>query len=194
MTPANSAVPNMDREPKTKTAPGSPVVRWTSRSLDQRWSFIGPPPVKAGRFRIRCNLSGSFGRYDAPPTKGGSRGAMQSPMLASTPSRNPNRPVAGPLAQSEGSSELRIDKHPQTGTIGICGAMSLQRGDSGRGQRIGAPKTRAPGRLPRSKVRPESWDPAAAGPDKAVAQESLVRSLNETPRISEPWYRRRPKA
>ncbi len=49
------------------------------------------------------------------------------------PSSNPSQPIAEPLAQSEGSSELRIDKHLQTGTISICGAMSLQRGDSGRG-------------------------------------------------------------
>jgi hypothetical protein len=50
-----------------------------------------------------------------------------------TPSRNPSQPIAEPSAQSEGSPELRIDKHLQTGTISICGAMSLQRGDSGRG-------------------------------------------------------------
>ncbi len=50
-----------------------------------------------------------------------------------TPSSNPSQPIAEPLAQNEGSSELRIDKPLQTGTISICGAMSLQRGDSGRG-------------------------------------------------------------
>jgi hypothetical protein len=49
-----------------------------------------------------------------------------------TPSRNPSQPV-GPLDQSAGPSELRINKPLQTGTISICGAMSLQRGDSGRG-------------------------------------------------------------
>jgi hypothetical protein len=50
-----------------------------------------------------------------------------------TPSRNPSQPIAEPLARSDGSSELRIDKPLETGTISICGAMPLQRGESGRG-------------------------------------------------------------
>ncbi len=50
-----------------------------------------------------------------------------------TPSRNPNQSVAEHLAQGDGSSEPRIDKPLQTETIRICGAMSLQGGDSGRG-------------------------------------------------------------
>src|SRR5260370_7589058 len=50
-----------------------------------------------------------------------------------TPSSNPGQPIAEPLAQSDGSPEPRVDKPLQTGTISICGAMSLQRGDSGRG-------------------------------------------------------------
>jgi hypothetical protein len=49
-----------------------------------------------------------------------------------TPSRNPSQPTAEPLAQSDGSSEPRIDKPLQTGTISLCGAMPLQRGDSCR--------------------------------------------------------------
>jgi hypothetical protein len=50
-----------------------------------------------------------------------------------TLSRNPGQPIGGPLARSNSASELRIDKPLQTGTISICGAMSLQGGDSGRG-------------------------------------------------------------
>jgi hypothetical protein len=50
-----------------------------------------------------------------------------------TPSRNPNQSIAEHLAQGDGSSEPRIDKPLQTETIRICGAMSLQGGDSGRG-------------------------------------------------------------
>jgi hypothetical protein len=46
-----------------------------------------------------------------------------------TLSRNPGEP----LTQSNSASEPRIDKPLQTGTISICGAMSLQGGESGRG-------------------------------------------------------------
>jgi hypothetical protein len=72
-----------------------------------------------------------------------------------TASRNPSQPIAEPLAGIDGSSEPPIDKPLQTGTIGICGAMSLQGGDSGRGNEsvpqklvhlVGNPK-----------VRPEPW-------------------------------------
>ncbi len=75
-----------------------------------------------------------------------------------TPSRNPSQPIAKPLAQSEGSSALRIDKHPQTGTIGICGAMSLQRGDSGRGNESVPQKLVHLVGCRDPKVRPEPWD------------------------------------
>jgi hypothetical protein len=50
-----------------------------------------------------------------------------------TTSRNPSQPIAERLAGVGGSSEPRIDKPLQTGTISICGAMSLQGGGSGRG-------------------------------------------------------------
>ncbi len=83
-----------------------------------------------------------------------------------TPSRNPNQPIAGPLAQSEGSSELRIDKHPQTGTIGICGAMSLQRGDSGRGNESVPQKLVHLVGCRDPKVRPEPWDRPQPVPTK----------------------------
>jgi hypothetical protein len=50
-----------------------------------------------------------------------------------TATRKPGQPIVERLARSDGSSGPRIDKPLQTETIGICGAMSLQRGDSGRG-------------------------------------------------------------
>lgn len=89
-----------------------------------------------------------------------------------TPSRNPSQPTAEPLAQSDGSSELRIDKPLQTGTTSLCGAMPLQGGDSSR-QRIGAARIRALGRLPRSQRSARAVGPAAAGPDKAVGSGTL---------------------
>jgi hypothetical protein len=48
-----------------------------------------------------------------------------------TPSQNPSQPIAEPLARV--SSQPGIDKPLQTATISMCGAMSLQGGDSGRG-------------------------------------------------------------
>jgi len=50
-----------------------------------------------------------------------------------TLSRNPGQPTLEPLTRSNSASEPRIDKPLQTGTISICGAMSLQGGQSGRG-------------------------------------------------------------
>jgi len=79
-----------------------------------------------------------------------------------TPSRNPSQPVE-PLAQSGGSCELRIDRPPQTGTISICGAMSLQRGDSGRGNESVPQKLvhlvgcRDPNVRPELSVRPQPF-------------------------------------
>ena len=52
-----------------------------------------------------------------------------------TATRKPGQPIVERLVRSDGSSEPRIDKPLQTETIGICGAMSLQRGDSGRGNK-----------------------------------------------------------
>src|SRR3989442_49514 len=96
-----------------------------------------------------------------------------------TPARNPNQPIAGPLAQSEGSSELRIDKHPQTGTIGICGAMSLQRGDSGRGNESVPQKlVHLVGcRVPN--VQPETWVGPQPTPAKRRFRHVTISSLNE---------------
>ena len=50
-----------------------------------------------------------------------------------TPIRSPDQSIVERLVGSDESSEPRIDKPLQTGTIGICGAMSLQGGDGGRG-------------------------------------------------------------
>ena len=50
-----------------------------------------------------------------------------------TPSRNPGQPIREPLTRSNNASELPVDEPLQTGTMSICGAMSLQRGESGRG-------------------------------------------------------------
>lgn|GEM_PF-753746 len=52
-----------------------------------------------------------------------------------SPTRKPGQPSVERLAGTDGSSELRIDKQNplKPGRTGICGAMSLQRGDSGRG-------------------------------------------------------------
>ena len=74
-----------------------------------------------------------------------------------TPSRNPSQPIAEPLAQGGGSSELRIDKPLQTGTISICGAMSLQGGDSGRGNESVPQKLVHLVGCRDPKVRPEPW-------------------------------------
>jgi len=52
-----------------------------------------------------------------------------------SPTRKPGQPIVERLAGTDGSSELRIDKRNplKPGRPGISGAMSLQRGDSGRG-------------------------------------------------------------
>jgi len=74
-----------------------------------------------------------------------------------TPSRNPSQPITEPLAQSEGSSELRIDEPPQTAKISICGAMSLQRGDSGRGNESAPQEFLRLVGCRDPNVRPEPW-------------------------------------
>jgi hypothetical protein len=69
------------------------------------------------------------------------------------------QPIVERLAGSDGSSEPRIDGQnpPNTARRGMCGAMSEQRGDSGRGNES-APQefVRLVGyRDP--KTRPEPW-------------------------------------
>ena len=74
-----------------------------------------------------------------------------------TASRNPSQPIAERLAGVDGSSEPRIDKPLQTGTISICGAMSLQGGDSGRGNESVPQKLVHLVGCRDPKVRPEPW-------------------------------------
>jgi len=83
-----------------------------------------------------------------------------------TPSRNPGQPIAEPLTQSEGSSKLRVDKPLQTGTISICGAMSLQGGDSGRGNESVPQKLVHLVGCRDANVRPEPWDRPQPVPTK----------------------------
>jgi hypothetical protein len=90
---------------------------------------------------------------------------MASPMLQSIPSPNPSQPTAEPLAGSDGRSEPRVDKPLQTGTIGICGAMSLQGGDSGRATNRCRKNLYTWFAAAIPKFGP-SQGPAAAGPDK----------------------------
>ena len=90
------------------------------------------------------------------------------------PSRNPSQPTAERLAGSDGCSEPQVDKPLQTGTISICGAMSLQGGDSGRGNESVPQKLVHLVGCRDPKIRPEPWGPAAAGPDKTVVQGTLV--------------------
>jgi hypothetical protein len=81
-----------------------------------------------------------------------------------TPTRKPGQPIVENLAGSDGSSELRIDLQnpPKTERVRVCGAMSQQHGDSGRGnesvpqkfvQLVGCrdPKAKDP------KVKAEPW-------------------------------------
>ena len=83
-----------------------------------------------------------------------------------TPSRNPGQPIAEPLAPSDGSSEPRVDKPLQTGTISICGAMSLQGGDSGRGNESVPQKLVHLVGCRDPNVRPEPWDRPQPVPTK----------------------------
>jgi hypothetical protein len=87
-----------------------------------------------------------------------------------TPTRSPDQSIVERLVGGDGSSEPPIDKPLQTGTISICGAMSLQGGDGGRGNESVPQKIRAPGRLPRSQSPARAIGSAAAGPNKTVVQ------------------------
>ena len=49
------------------------------------------------------------------------------------PTRKAGQPIGENLVVTEGSPELRIDQPNPPKTERICGAMSQQRGDSGRG-------------------------------------------------------------
>jgi len=110
MTQASSACPEHGSGSATKPRPARPVVRWTSRSMDQPRSVIGPPPAKAGRFESGATFVAVRGVYDAPPTKGGSRGQWHHRCWQSN--RVPQSQSADRRAFSgvDGPSEPPIDK------------------------------------------------------------------------------------
>ena len=166
MTPANSAGLKHGSGAKTKTARREPlssvgpVVHWTSGGRSLAHHRYRPAASNQVQPFWQLGVVTHLQRRVAVVGNGITDVGNQ------TPSRNPNQPIAGPLAQSEGSSELRIDKHPQTGTIGICGAMSLQRGDSGRGNESVPQKLVHLVGCRDPKVRPESWDRPQLVPTK----------------------------
>jgi hypothetical protein len=73
------------------------------------------------------------------------------------PTRKPDQPIVERVAKSDGSSEQRIDKqdYPRTERPKICGAMSQQRGDSGRGNQSAPQKLVQLVGCRDSKLRPE---------------------------------------
>ena len=153
MKQRSGAYPEHGSRPKPKVAPCE-----CRRSLDQPRSFIGPP-ADSNRVqpfwqsRVMARLQQRMAVVGNGIIDVGNQ----------TPSRNPSQPVTEPLAQSDRSSELRIDKPLQTGTISICGAMPLQRGDSGRGNESVPQKLvhlvgcRDPNVRPELSVRPQSF-------------------------------------
>ena len=156
MTQANSACPEHGSDPHENRAPQGlsfvgPVVQWTSRGRS-----LAHHRQKAGRFESGATFV-AVGRYAAPPTKVAVVGNGITDVGNQTASRNPSQPIAERLAGVDGPSEPPIDKPLQTGTISICGAMSLQGGDSGRGNES------VPQKLVRlvgcrdPKVRSEPW-------------------------------------
>jgi hypothetical protein len=76
-----------------------------------------------------------------------------------SPTRKPDQPIVEHLAGTDGSSELRIDKQnpPKTERPGICGAMTQQGGDSGRGNQSAPQKFVQLVGCRDPKVRPEPW-------------------------------------
>jgi hypothetical protein len=67
-----------------------------------------------------------------------------------TPTRKPGQPIVERVAKSDGSSEQR--KRPQ-----ICGAMSQQRGDLGRGNQSAPQKLVQLVGCRETKLHPEPW-------------------------------------
>jgi hypothetical protein len=78
-----------------------------------------------------------------------------------TPTRKPDQPISEPSAESLGSGELRIDgdgRTPlKTERPGICGAMSLQYSDNGRGNESAPQKLVQLVGCREPKARPEPW-------------------------------------
>jgi hypothetical protein len=74
------------------------------------------------------------------------------------PIEKPIRPLVECLAGDHGSSELQIEKGALKMARGpICGAMSQQRGDSGRGHESAPQKFVQLVGCRDSKARPEAW-------------------------------------
>src|SRR5438876_10188413 len=145
----------MDQGQNLKSRPASAVVHWTSRSrsLAQPRGGSLAHPADSNRVqpfwqsRVMARLQQRMAVVGNGIIDVGNQ----------TPSRNPSQPVTEPLAQSDRSSELRIDKPLQTGTISICGAMPLQRGDSGRGNESVPQKLVHLAGCHDPNVRPELW-------------------------------------
>ncbi len=76
-----------------------------------------------------------------------------------TPTRKPGQPIIERLAGSDGAPELRIDKQNplKAERPKICGAMSQQRGDSGRGNESAPQKLVQLVGCRDPNARPEPW-------------------------------------
>lgn len=74
-----------------------------------------------------------------------------------SPTRKPGHPMVEPFVGSDDSSELRIEKQRKTKREGICGAMSLQRGDIGRDNESAPQKFVRLVGCRDSKARPGPW-------------------------------------
>lgn len=79
--------------------------------------------------------------------------------VGNNPTRKPGQPIVERSADGNGSTEPRIDKQNplKTDRPGICGAMSQQYGDSGRGNESAPQKFVQLVGCRDPKVRPEPW-------------------------------------
>jgi hypothetical protein len=71
--------------------------------------------------------------------------------------RKPGQPIAQRLAGSNDASEPRIDKPDSLPRPGVCGAMSEQRGDGGRGTESAPQEFLQLVGWRDSKIRPDPW-------------------------------------
>jgi hypothetical protein len=83
-----------------------------------------------------------------------------------TPTRKAGQPIAESLVVTDGSPKLRIDQSNPSKTEKICGAMSQQRGDSGRGNESAPQKFVQLVGYRDPKARPEPWVRRRPGPVK----------------------------
>ena len=74
-----------------------------------------------------------------------------------TPTRKAGQPIVESLVVTDGSPKLRIDQSNLSKTGTICGAMSQQRGDSGRGNESAPQKFVQLVGYRDPKARPEPW-------------------------------------